>query len=65
MKYFVYVLLVLSVVLIGYNLTHVDYDAPFSDDSIVAVITVVSGLCAILLLLIILQSKKLEKQLKR
>lgn len=60
MKLFTYILSVIALAFIIYNLTVIDYNAPFEGDSIVAVITVVAGLCAIILLAILRISKKIE-----
>ena len=65
MKSFTYILSIIAVLLIIYNLTKIDFSDPFHNDSIVAVITVVAGLCTILLLAILRTSKKIEKTLKK
>jgi len=65
MKIFTYTLSVLAIILVIYNLTEINYSNPFHADSIVAVITVVAGLCTILLLAILRVSKKIEKTLKK
>ena len=65
MKAFTYILSIIAVILIIYNLTEIDYSNPFHDDSVVAVITVVAGFCTILLLAILRVSKKIEKTLKK
>jgi hypothetical protein len=64
MKLFTYILTVLAILLIGYNLTIIDFEAPFEGDSKVAIITILAGLCAIILLAIIRVSKKIEQIIK-
>lgn len=65
MKVFTYILSIIAVILIIYNLTKIDFSNPFHDDSIVAVITVIAGLCTLLLLAILRVSKNIEKTLKK
>jgi uncharacterized membrane protein YuzA (DUF378 family) len=57
-------LMVFSAILVIYNCTQIDYNDLFGKESIVAVITVVAGLCAILILAILLTSKKIQKTIK-
>jgi hypothetical protein len=65
MKKNTYILTVIAVLLIGYNLTQINYEAPFEDESMVALITILAGLCAIILLAILRVSKKIEQTIKR
>ena len=65
MKAFTNTLSVLAIILVIYNLTKIDYSNPLQDDSVVALITVIAGLCTILLLAILRASKKIEKTLKK
>lgn len=65
MKYFINVLLIIAILLIGFNLTQIDFSDPLGDKSVVAVITVISGVCAILLLSILKISKKIEAIIKK
>lgn len=65
MKHFINVLMIVAILLIGFNLTQIDFSDPFGDESIVAAITVIAGLCAILLLAILKVSKKIEETLKK
>ncbi len=60
MKYFIYTLLILSILLVGFNITQINFEAPFQKDSFIAVIAVVAALCVITLSLILLTSKKIE-----
>ena len=58
------VLIVLALVLITYNVTLIDFDDPLKGNSVVAIIGIVAPLCAILLLLIYLTSKKIQKEIE-
>jgi uncharacterized protein YneF (UPF0154 family) len=63
-KILLIVLLLLAVVLIGYNITVVDFEKPFEGDSVVALICIVASLCAIVLLLIFNAAKKIQKKVE-
>lgn len=65
MKIFMLLLLLLSAVLVIYNATLIDFKDPFGKDSLVALITVVAGLCVILIILILRTAKKIEDTLKK
>ena len=65
MKNFTYILTTIAILLIGYNLTQINFDAPFEGESMVALITIFAGLCAIILLAILRVSKKIEQTIKR
>lgn len=58
------VLLVLALVLIGYNFTVVDIEKPFEGDSVVALICIVASLCAIVLLLIFNAARRIQKKVE-
>lgn len=64
MKTLSYFLIAISVVLIAFNLTQVNYNNPLDENSSIALIGVVSGFCAIILLLILRISKKIEEKSK-
>lgn len=65
MKYFAYTIIVLAFGLGIFNATKIDTNAPFEGESIVAIITIVAALCAILLMLILLVSKRIEEKVKQ
>ena len=56
-------LIVLAIVLIAYNVTLIDFDNPLEGDSIIALIGIFAALSAIVLLLIFITSKKIEKKI--
>jgi len=64
MKIFIYILITLATALLVYNVTKVDFSAPFQGESIVAVIGVVACLCAIVLMTILLLSRKIATKVK-
>jgi uncharacterized membrane protein len=64
-KTFSIILIILALGLIGYNVTLVDFENPFEGDSTVALIGIVASLCAIVLLLIFMTSKKIQKKLNK
>nr|WP_299486796.1 hypothetical protein [uncultured Allomuricauda sp.] len=63
-KTLIIILIFLALGLIAYNVTLVDFEAPFQGDSTVALIGIVASLCAIALLLIFMTSKKIDKKIK-
>lgn len=65
MKIFIYILMALSLGLIIYNATLLDFDNLLEGDSSVAAISILAGLCAILMLAILLVSKKIASKAKK
>ncbi|MEM6895545.1 MAG: hypothetical protein AAGD88_13865 [Bacteroidota bacterium] len=63
-KTFTIVLIVFALALIAYNVTMVDFDDPFQGDSTIALIGIVASLCAIIILLIFMTSKKIKDKLE-
>tara|TARA_R110002049_G_scaffold109580_8_gene258468 strand:- start:178 stop:378 length:201 start_codon:yes stop_codon:yes gene_type:complete len=59
-----FILLLIAGSLIGYNLTQVDFNDPFNGQSTVALICIVAALCAIVLLVIFMISKKIQRKIK-
>jgi uncharacterized Tic20 family protein len=64
MKYFIIIFSIIAVLLIGYNVTLINFNAPFNGQSTVALITILASLCALLLLQILRVSKKIETKIK-
>lgn len=64
MKYFILTLILIAVGLIGYNITLIDFSSPLEGDSTVALIGIFSSLCAVLLLVIFMLSKKIQDKTK-
>ncbi len=59
------ILIILALALIAYNVTMVNFNKPLQGDSTVALIGIVASLCAIVLILIFMTSKKIENKLKK
>ena len=57
------ILILLAIALIAYNVTLLDFENPFQGNSTIALIGIAASLCAIVLLLIFLTSKKIQKKL--
>ncbi|MDP5000911.1 MAG: hypothetical protein NWQ14_09785 [Flavobacterium sp.] len=57
MKIFTYVAIAIALGLIIFNLIQIDYSNPFEGQSTVALIGVVAGICAVLLLVLLRYSK--------
>lgn len=57
------ILILVAIGLIGFNTTLVDFENPMEGDSLIALIGIVASLCAIVLLLIFISSKKIQKKL--
>ncbi|WP_250435525.1 hypothetical protein [Hanstruepera flava] len=64
MKILNIILVVIALTLIGYNITQINFEKPFQGESLIALITILAALCAILLLRILVISKKIEKSIK-
>lgn len=64
MKYLIIIFSIIAIALIAYNVTLIDFSAPFEGQSTVALITIFAALCAILLLQILRISKKIEEKSK-
>lgn len=65
MKYFIRILFVLAGFLLIFNFTQIDYSQLFSSVNTVPVIAVLACLCVLVLLSILLVSKKIEQYKKR
>ncbi len=59
------ILIVLAIALIAYNVTLVNFDNPLEGNSIIALIGIVASLCAIVLLLIFMTSKKIQDRVNK
>jgi hypothetical protein len=50
--------------LVVFNLFYVDFSAPFQGDSVVALVGIVAGLCAIVLLALLWVAKAIQDKVK-
>ncbi len=64
MKLFTIIVTIIAIILIGFNITQINFDSPFEGQSVVALITIFASLCAIALLQILRLSKKVNQKLK-
>ncbi|WP_394747799.1 hypothetical protein [Spongiimicrobium salis] len=58
------IIIVIAIALIAYNVTLVDFENPMEGNSIIALIGIVAALCAIVLILIFVTSKKIQKKVE-
>jgi len=65
MKMFLYILLVLCGLSLAVNAYMIDLKNPLIGDSLVAIISIVSALCAIVLILIFLKAKQLKAKIDK
>ena len=59
--------LVISVIALGlaiFNFSKVNFNAPFEGESMIALITILASLCAILMMIILRVSKNIEQKVK-
>ena len=59
-KPFAYIIILISVILIVINAFKLDFEQLFEEDSLIGLIGITASLCAIVLMLIFLTSKKIE-----
>jgi uncharacterized integral membrane protein len=64
MKILTLIISIIALVLIIFNFTKVDFEAPFKGDSIIAVITIVASICVVLMMVILRISKRIEQKVK-
>ena len=64
MRILVYILMILSIALVIYNGLRIDFNDPFGDESIVAVITSIAAVCAFMVLAILRTSQRIKETLK-
>lgn len=59
-KPFTYIIILISVILIVINAFKLDFEQLFEEDSLIGLIGITASLCAIVIMLIFLTSKKIE-----
>ena len=64
MRILTYLLSLLAIVIVGFNLTQINLSDPFENKSYTAIITAIAGGCAILLLTILRVVKKIDRTVK-
>ena len=60
-----YILLIIAVILLGFNIYNLDFQNLFSEDGKVAIIGVLGCFVAIVLLLILISSSKIKNKLEK
>jgi uncharacterized integral membrane protein len=65
MKIATLILSILAILLIAFNATKLNFNALFEGESFTAVLTIIAGLCALILLQILRVSMKIEDLQKR
>ena len=64
MKKLIIALACISLGLVVFNLFYVDFAAPLQGDSVVALVGIVAGLCAIVLLALLWFAKTIQEKIK-
>lgn len=64
MKYFIYILLVLSTALFFLNIFQLDYNDIFSSENTGALVGILASACVIVLMLILSTSRSIQKKAK-
>lgn len=59
------ILMVLAMALVAYNVTLVDFENPLEGNSTIALIGIFAPLCAIVLLLIFIKSRKIKEKMDK
>jgi hypothetical protein len=64
MKIFTYIVIAVGILLIGLNLTQIDFSKPFEGNSSIALIGIVATLCAVFLIVILKMAKLIAEKTK-
>ena len=65
MKIFTIIFSLVALGLIIFNITKINFEAPFEGDSVTALTTILAALCGIILLQILRLSKKVDRKIKQ
>jgi len=65
MKIFTSILTIIAIALIVFNATKINIESPLEGNSYTAILTIIAGLCAVILLQILRLSKKVEALQKK
>ncbi|MDO5978550.1 hypothetical protein [Flavivirga spongiicola] len=65
MKYLTSIISTIALGLMIFNFTKVNFETPFKDESLIALITILASLCVILMMLILRTSKRIEQKVKK
>jgi len=61
MKYLIYFISVLALVLIVYNLLEFDFENFFSNDNYISMVMILSGICCLIIMRIMIINEKIKK----
>lgn len=64
MKVFTLIFTVVATIILAYNITMINWQAPFTGDSMTALIVCMLSLCALLMIWILYTSKQIAKKAK-
>ncbi len=64
MKIFTYIIITLALVVISFNISQLNFKNILEGDSLVALISIIAVLCAVVILLIFRLSKSIDEKLK-
>ncbi len=64
MKYLIYVLLILSTVILIFNITQLNFENILEGNSYIAVIGIFAAMCVIVLMLILLVSRMIKSKVE-
>lgn len=65
MKLLIKFLLVISIIMIGFNIFQINWDTPNWNENIIALIGIISSSCALVLILILMISNKISEKKKK
>jgi membrane associated rhomboid family serine protease len=65
MKIFIYLLLAISVFMLVFNLTNIDFSNPFQGDSSTAATCTLAAACVSVMLVILLISKRISEKVRQ
>ena len=65
MKLLIKILLVISILMIGFNIFQINWNTPNWNENIIALIGIISSSCALILILILIISNKISKKNKK
>ena len=65
MKLLIKILILLSVLMIGFNIFQINWNTPNWNENIIALIGIISASCALILILILMVSNKISEKTKK
>ena len=65
MKLLIKILLVISILMIGFNIFQINWKAPNWNENVIALIGIISASCALILTLILVISNKISEKNKK